>query len=88
MADHRMLKRANAPGFIRNFAGLLTAAIFLMIAVLVPIGAYAQSATVSASPSSFTSVGQQITFTYTIIPGTYSMTSISGASQIKGVPIT
>lgn len=58
------------------------------IAVTLPTGVLAQSATVSASPSSFSSVGQQITFTYTINPGSYNMTSISGTSQIKGVPIT
>ncbi|MFO1201436.1 MAG: Ig-like domain-containing protein [Tabrizicola sp.] len=54
----------------------------------VPSGAFAQSATVSASPPSFSSIGQQITFTYTISPGSYNMLTISGTSQIKGVPIT
>ncbi len=52
------------------------------------MAALAQSATVSASPSSFTGAGQQITFTYTILPGSFSITSISGTSMIKGVPIT
>ncbi|WP_333814192.1 Ig-like domain-containing protein [Tabrizicola sp.] len=66
----------------------LTAALLVAIGFSIPTQALSQSATVSASPSSFSSVGQPITFTYTINPGSYNMLSISGTSQIKGVPIT
>jgi hypothetical protein len=66
----------------------LAIALIVAFGLSVPTGALAQSAAVSASPASFSSVGQQITFTYTINPGSYNMLSISGTSQIKGVPIT
>lgn len=65
------------------------AAAVVALALALPTGAFAQSATVSASPASFSAAGQTITFTYTIDPGSYNMLTISGGnSQIKGVPVT
>jgi len=84
-----MRKRANIGSLISSSVKSLTIAGCMMLMVLLaPLAALAQSATVSANPSTFTGEGQQITFTYTIQPGAYSITSISGTSQIKNVPIT
>jgi hypothetical protein len=66
----------------------LAVALIVALGLSIPTQALSQSATVSASPSSFSSIGQQITFTYTINPGSYNMLTISGTSQLKGVPIT
>jgi hypothetical protein len=84
-----MHKFSDLASQVRSWAGSLAiATVMALLVAWTPLAALAQSATVSASPSSFTTVGQQITFTYTILPGSYSITSISGTSQIKGVPIT
>ena len=66
----------------------LAVALIVAFGLSIPTQALSQSATVAASPSSFTTIGQQITFTYTINPGSYNMLTIGGTSQLKGVPIT
>lgn len=79
----------------RAFLSIFTMArlffVTLLFAVVLaqPGAVLAQSATVVANPSSFSTAGQTITFTYTINPGSFNMLTINNpTSAIKGVAIT
>lgn len=82
-ADGRLFSFA----FLRGvFLAILAAASMLLASA---VAALAQSATISANPTTFNAAGDTINFSYVIDPGSYNMLSINPATTaIKNVTVS